>query len=77
MKYLVFLLPLLIFSACSSKNVRINGLSCPAEFSQERVHKDITECHYYDEKAAAKASKAPIKEDCVECLEKKGYKLER
>jgi hypothetical protein len=77
MKYLVFLLPILVFTACSSKNVRFNGLICPAEFSQERVHKDITACHYYDEKAAAEASKSPIKPDCVECLEKKGYKLEQ
>ena len=77
MKYLIFLLPLLIFSACSTKNVRINGLSCPADFSQERVHKDITRCRYYDEKKAAEASKRPIKQDCVECLEKKGYKLEK
>ena len=77
MKYLIFLLPLLIFSACSTKNVKVNGLICPAEFSQERVHKDITSCKYYDEKAAAKASKSQIKPACKECLESKGYKLEK
>ncbi len=76
MKYLIFLLPILIFSACSSKNIKINGLACPAEFSQERVHKDITECDYYDEAAAAKASQSQIKPECIECLEKRGYKLE-
>jgi len=76
MKYLIFLIALLVFSACSTSNVRVNGLICPADFSQERVHKDITNCQYYDKKAAAKASESPIKPACVECLESKGYKLE-
>lgn len=68
---------LLFFGACSSKSITINGLICPAEFSQERVHRDITQCKYYDEKAAAEASKSKLNPECISCLEEKGYKLEK
>jgi len=76
-RLMILLIPVLIFQACSSKRVRVNGLICPEGYSTpQQVQKDLTECDYYDEKKAAEASKSPIKPDCLECLEKKGYELE-
>lgn len=84
MKQILFILALVFFSACSyggqeefRKNIKINSLICPAEFSQERVHKDLNECKYYDEEAAVKASKSSLSPECIRCLKKKGYKLEK
>jgi hypothetical protein len=76
MKYLIFLLTLFVLTACSSKEVRVNGLICPEGYSTHQVQKDLTQCKYYDEKAAAEASKSPITPVCRECLEAKGYEIE-
>ena len=76
MKYLIFLLTLFVFTACNSKRVTVNGLICPEGYSTHQVEKDLTQCKYYDEKAAAEASKSPIEPVCRECLETKGYKIE-
>lgn len=77
MKKVLFLIPAFLFlSACSTKSVTINGLICPEGYSTHQVQKDLTQCRYYDEKKAAEASKSPIKPDCRECLEEKGYRLE-
>jgi len=76
MKYLIFLATLLILSACSNKEIRVNGLICPQGHSELQVNKDLQECKYYDEKAATKASASPIEPVCRECLEAKGYLIE-
>ncbi len=76
MKYFIFLLTLFVLTACNAKRVTINGLICPEGYSTHQVQKDLTQCKYYDEKAAAEASKSPIKPDCRECLEAKGYEIE-
>ncbi len=76
MKYLIFVLTLFIFTACNSKRVTINGLICPEGYSTHQVQKDLTQCKYYDEKAAAEASQSSIKPACRECLEAKGYEIE-
>ena len=76
MKYIILMLTLLVFTACNSKRVTINGLICPEGFSQHQVEKDLMQCKYYDQKAAAKASISPIEPECRECLEAKGYEIE-
>ncbi len=75
-KILFLTLTLLVLSACSTKPMTINGLICPEGFSTHQVHKDLTQCQYYDEKKAAEASMSPIAPACIQCLEDKGYKLE-
>lgn len=67
---------LLLLAACSSKDIDINGLICPENLSINQVQKDLSQCQYYDEKKAAEASESPIKVECRECLEEKGYRLE-
>lgn len=84
MKLFILAISLLLLSGCNfkseeefSKRVKINGLICPEGHSTpQQVEKDLTECNYYDEKAAAKASESPIKPECKSCLEDKGYELE-
>ena len=76
-KLLILTISVLMLSACSSKRVRVNGLICPEGYSTpQQAEKDLTQCNYYDEKAAAKASKSPLKPACKKCLEDKGYELE-
>ena len=67
---------LLLLAACSSTKLDINGLICPEDLSMNQVQKDLSQCRYYDEKRAAEASQSPIKVECRECLEEKGYRLE-
>lgn len=67
---------LLFLSGCSTKHVTINRLICPEGFSEHQIHKDLTQCRYYDEKEAAEASKSKIAPACRECLEERGYRLE-
>ena len=75
-KILFLIITLIGFSACSSKRVAVNGLICPEGYSQHRIEKDLTQCKFYDQKAAAEASKSPIEPVCRECLEAKGYEIE-
>lgn len=75
-RVLFLIFALLFFSACSTKNLTINGLICPEDFSAYQIHKDLTQCHYYDEKKAAEASKSKIAPECRECLHERGYELE-
>lgn len=75
-KTLFLALILFFLGACSTKRMTVNGLICPEGFSTHQVHKDLTQCQYYDEKKAAEASHSPIKPACIECLESKGYQLE-
>lgn len=81
--FMMGLIVILGTSGCSfksqealSKRVKINGLICPEGYSQPAVEKDLTQCHYYEEKKAAEASHSPLKPACVECLEAKGYEIE-
>jgi len=75
-KLIILLSALLLLGACSSKKITVNGLICPAEYSEYRIEKDLSQCQYYDEKKAAEASHSPIKPECRSCLEDRGYELE-
>lgn len=75
-KTLFLIITLIGLSACNAKRVTVNGLICPEGYSQHQVEKDLSQCKYYDEKAAAEASKSPIQPVCRECLEAKGYEIE-
>jgi len=64
---------------CSGKNVRIGGMMCPEGQGQDQMKSDPQECRFYgpaEQDAAAKAS-LPKKpgEECVKCLEQKGYNI--
>ncbi len=74
----ITLLPiaLLICSGCSSKNITVNGLICPSGHSEEMIQNDFQECRYYDMEAIEKSSRPKIDEECLRCLEEKGYILE-
>jgi len=84
MKLFILAISLLLLSGCNfksqeqlSKRIKINGLICPEGYSTvQQANKDLTECNYYDEKAAAEASQSPIGPECKKCLEDKGYELE-
>jgi len=83
MKTLFLVLTLLLISGCGfksqeqfSKRVKINGLICPVGYSTHQVKKDLSQCQYYDEKAAAEASKSPLKPECIKCLQNRGYEIE-
>ncbi|RUM62697.1 MAG: hypothetical protein DSZ03_06180 [Sulfurimonas sp.] len=67
---------LLWHSGCSSKNITVNGIICPAGHSEEMIQNDFRECRYYDMKAIEKSSRPKIDEECLRCLEDKGYILE-
>lgn len=66
-----------ILSGCAQKQLIVNGLICPEGHTDELIKADLTECRYYDLKAATEASKAPISIECKTCLERKGYKIEK
>lgn len=67
----------LTLCGCSSKQLMINGMICPEGHSEARAKADFTACRYYDLKDADKASTANISVECKECLEKKGYTIEK
>ncbi|MCX6061058.1 MAG: hypothetical protein NT103_02260 [Campylobacterales bacterium] len=73
----LFSLLALINTGCAHKQLGINGMICPEGHSEERIKADFTACRYYNLDDAAKANAAPISIECKECLEKKGYKLEK
>ena len=64
-------------SGCANKQLMVNGMICPEGHSEARAKADFSECRYYDLKDADKASTANITIECKECLEKKGYKIEK
>lgn len=68
---------LLALGGCSSKQLIVNGMICPEGHSEARAKADFSACRYYDLKDADKASTANISVDCKECLEKKGYTIEK
>ena len=73
------LLFLIVMSGCSSKNLRIGGMMCPAEYSQEQVNKDMHECRFYgpaeDAAAAEAAFPREVTPECIKCLEERGYQI--
>lgn len=73
----LFSLLALINTGCAHKQLGINGMICPEGHSEERIKADFTACRYYNLDDAAKANAAPISIECKECLEKKGYKIEK
>lgn len=64
-------------TGCAQKQLGINGMICPEGHSEERIKADFSACRYYNLDDAAKATATPISTECKECLEKKGYKLEK
>ncbi len=66
----------LFISGCETKQIRVGGMVCPEGHTEQMVQRDLGQCRYYDEKAAAEASKSKIAPECIECLEKKGYLIE-
>jgi hypothetical protein len=66
----------LLYSGCSSKNIAVNGLICPAGHSEEMIQRDFRECRYYDMKAIEASATPKIDEECLKCLNEKGYVLE-
>lgn len=68
---------LVSIAGCSSKQLIVNGMICPEGHSEARAKADFTACRYYDLKDADKASTATISDECKECLEKKGYTIEK
>ncbi len=78
MRTLILLAPIVLtfFHGCGSKNITVNGLICPEGHSEEMIQNDFRECRYYDMKAIEAASRPKIDEECLRCLEEKGYILE-
>lgn len=64
-------------TGCAQKQLNINGMICPEGHSEERIKADFSACRYYNLDDAAKASAAPMSIECKECLEKKGYQIEK
>ncbi len=73
----VFALLALSNAGCAQKQLSINGMICPEGHSEERIKADFSACRYYNLDDAAKANASPITVECKECLEKKGYKIEK
>ena len=70
---LAIILAALFISGCETKHIRVGGMVCPEGHTEQMVHRDLSQCRYYDEKAAAEASKSKIAPECIECLQEKGY----
>jgi len=77
--FIITLFSLLALSnaGCAQKQLSINGMICPEEYTEARIKADFSACRYYNLDDAAKASAQPMSTDCKECLEKKGYKIEK
>jgi len=66
----------LLFTGCTTKNLRIGGMICPPGHSEDMVHQDFRECRFYDEKAAEAASRPKLTPECLECLKERGYTVD-
>lgn len=78
MKTILILAAALGIAGCTTKHFTVNGLICPEGHTEQMVQRDLSECRYYDQDAAARASKPPrLSEECQECLEKRGYEIEQ
>ncbi len=69
----------ILLAGCSGKHVRVGGMMCPAGYVQQRIDRDLRECRFYgpqEQEAAQKAAfPKEVEPECIECLEKKGYKI--
>ena len=72
----VSMLTLIVLTGCSTKDVTLNGLICPDNHTQQMVQRDLSECHYYDEKAVKNSATPKLSDKCKECLIKRGYEIE-
>lgn len=68
---------LLTLCGCAQKQVTFNKMICPTNYNEARIQADLGACHYYDLQDADKASVSRITIECKECLEKKGYTIEK
>ena len=50
---------------------------CPEGHSEEMVKADFSQCRYYNLDDAKKATMGEVSIECKECLEKKGYKIQK
>lgn len=67
---------LLLTAGCADKQLHIGGMICPVGHTEEMVHQDFRECRAYDKKAAERASRPGLTEECQECLQERGYKVD-
>jgi hypothetical protein len=67
---------LILTAGCADKQLHVGGMICPEGHTEEMVHEDFRECRAYDEKAAERASRPKLTEECKECLEERGYKVD-
>ncbi|HFU74424.1 MAG TPA: hypothetical protein ENK65_02600 [Helicobacteraceae bacterium] len=77
MRSIFVVITVLLLLGCSAKHYIVNGVICPSNHTEQQVQDNLNACRYYDEKAIAEASKSPIKPECIECLKKHGYALEK
>lgn len=73
----LFTLLALSNAGCAQKQLTVNGMICPEGHSEERVKADFSACRYYNLDDAEKAVKGTVPVECKECLEKKGYTIEK
>ncbi|MDD2828721.1 MAG: hypothetical protein PHW18_04025 [Sulfuricurvum sp.] len=78
-KSVIVLLTLLAIlgAGCTHKSLNINGMICPEGHSEEMVKADFSQCRYYNLDDAQKAAMGQVSVECKECLEKKGYKIQK
>jgi len=68
----------ILAGGCSSKNMRVSGMICPAGLDENRIQSDFRSCRAYSEKEAEKATYPKrLSQECQECLVKRGYEIER
>jgi len=78
MLFSLFTLLALGAAGCTTKHFTVNGLICPEGHTDQMVRHDLSECRYYDQDAAARASRPPrLEQECLECLKARGYELEQ
>lgn len=73
---LLALAALLITAGCADKQLHVGGMICPVGHTEEMVHQDFRDCRAYDDKAAERASQPKLTEECQECLQQRGYKVD-
>lgn len=77
MRFVLLAATTLLFSAgCADKQLHIGGMICPEGHTEDMVHQDFRECRAYDAEAAERASQPKLTEECQECLEERGYKVD-
>jgi outer membrane biogenesis lipoprotein LolB len=72
----VSLLALIILTGCTTKKFTVNGLICPDNHTEQMVQHDLSECHYYDQKAIEESATPQLDDECKRCLIERGYEIE-